>query len=357
MIYGLLFLITLTLSFFELSYFEKKTTKRVITLILLINCLFLLIISGLRFETGTDYLNYKKIFNEINSNLHRERLFVLINLEIKSIWNNFNFYLFIMAFISLTLKFISIKRYAVYPLTAFYIYFCTYFLRWDMGSIRVAIASGVLFLSLPYIKNRKFINFLFLVIIAFLFHRSAVIFLPMYFIANKEYSNKTILFLFVLVITFSYFGGIYGILIKVLEILPKGNFVYNKLYSYIFIQQTLASNLLTFSSLKKLVIIILSLMLRNRLREKYEYYNICLNLVLIGYLCYFLFITSLSTLALRIPSLFVGFEVFLFSSYLCYENSKFNKVMLYLLIITLSLSSYLMHLIKWKEYFIPYQII
>lgn len=68
---------------------------------------------------------------------------------------------------------------------AFVIYQAYFYGIFSVG-IRQTIAAAFLLWSFDYIKDRKFLIFLFLVLIAALFHITALVFLPLYFIANLK---------------------------------------------------------------------------------------------------------------------------------------------------------------------------
>jgi hypothetical protein len=57
--------------------------------------------------------------------------------------------------------------------------------------LRQAIAASILLISVDAINKKKLIRFLFLVFIAFTFHRSAMIFLPLYFLSKIKF-NKSV---------------------------------------------------------------------------------------------------------------------------------------------------------------------
>ena len=61
--------------------------------------------------------------------------------------------------------------------------------------LRQMFAAAVIGLSIRYIIERKFLKYCAIILVAFSFHNSAIIFFPMYFIANRKYSKAHILLL------------------------------------------------------------------------------------------------------------------------------------------------------------------
>ena len=73
--------------------------------------------------------------------------------------------------------------------------------------LRQMFAAAIIGLSIKYIIERKFLRFCVILLVAFSFHNSAIIFFPMYFIANKKYSKSRIL----LIMFICFIVGITGI--------------------------------------------------------------------------------------------------------------------------------------------------
>lgn len=57
--------------------------------------------------------------------------------------------------------------------------------------LRQAIAMSICFLAVDFCKNRKLFRFLALILLAYMFHRSSIVFLPMYFLYGFKFDFKT----------------------------------------------------------------------------------------------------------------------------------------------------------------------
>ena len=91
-----------------------------------------------------------------------------------------------------TLYFFSFKQYIQdYPLAT--IVFLGFFYYFTMTYLRQVFAVGIVWLSVRYIWERKPIKFFALVLLAYTFHGSALIFAPMYFLPIRKYSPTAIL--------------------------------------------------------------------------------------------------------------------------------------------------------------------
>lgn len=350
MVYFILFIIISIISLLELTNIKDKYTF-ILTIFIFLS---LLIFAGLRYKTGTDYMNYYQIFKNINLNLYREKGFVLLNYIIKNIFSNFSILILILTLISLSTKFIYIIKFSYYWLITIFLYFSTYFLRWEMGAIRIGIAAGILMHSSLHIKNRNFFKFIFLVFIAFMFHKASILFIIVYFIGNKNYKNRLWLFIILLSIVIGYTNFIEKTTIYILNNFNKDIFIFNKLESYFYRSHSNVSIIST-SFIKKITIITLSLFLRNILKTKNKFYNIYMNIVFVGYSLYFLLINSIPELGLRVPTLFVFYEILLIPNFILAFKKTSSKFLIYLLIFFISAGSFTMHLLKWKDLFIPYK--
>lgn len=88
----------------------------------------------------------------------------------------------------------SFRKYAKnYPLAS--ILFMALVFYFSFTYLRQMFAAAIIGLSIRYIIERKFLKYCAIIIAAFSFHNSAIIFFPMYFIANKKYSKARILLL------------------------------------------------------------------------------------------------------------------------------------------------------------------
>ncbi|WP_118973728.1 EpsG family protein [Taibaiella koreensis] len=151
----------------------------------------LVCIAGLRYMVGADYTSYLEIFKWIAQfdNLPDaisgmgviEPAFVTVNFLLKSL--PYNAFLFLFAIPSIFFKLRWIAKYSPYIFLALFLYLPT-FLEGDMGIIRQYFALGLICWSVDFIDKRRLLPFLVLVILAFNFHRSAIIFLPAYFLVK-----------------------------------------------------------------------------------------------------------------------------------------------------------------------------
>jgi transmembrane protein EpsG len=117
------------------------------------------------------------------------RVFMIL---LKLISDKREFFIFATALCMLALHFKIIKRNSALPYFAVFIYFCKFFL-FSFVYLRQGIAMGIIWLSIPYILERKYLKSVPFIIISFLFHHSALMFLPMLFFSSRKFTNAQLL--------------------------------------------------------------------------------------------------------------------------------------------------------------------
>lgn len=105
-----------------------------------------------------------------------------------------NRYIFILAItlLTYTLLFVSLRRYASnYPFAL--VLFLGLWFYFSFTYLRQVLGATLVWLSIPYIVKRKPLRFCAIVLLAWTIHKSAIIFLPVYFIAHRSYTRRQIL--------------------------------------------------------------------------------------------------------------------------------------------------------------------
>lgn len=105
-----------------------------------------------------------------------------------------NRYIFILAvtLLTYTLLFISLRRYASnYPFAL--VLFLGLWFYFSFTYLRQVLGATLVWLSIPYIVKRNPWKFCTIVLLAWTIHKSAIIFLPVYFIVHRSYTRRQIL--------------------------------------------------------------------------------------------------------------------------------------------------------------------
>lgn len=167
---------------YKISFLNKE-----VILILIIFSFF----SGVRYAVGVDYLTYKYYYQTLLSSgeqlMRFEWLFTQISLLFSHLNMHFASYFSFLAFIQLFFILYSFKNEKyLYPSMLFVLMTNGTYFMW-MNGIRQIIAMSIFIFSIQYIKEKKIINYMLLVLLAFLFHKSALLLIPLYFVF---YNNR-----------------------------------------------------------------------------------------------------------------------------------------------------------------------
>jgi hypothetical protein len=119
------------------------------------------------------------------------RIFISI---FKLISNNYNFFLFFISIIELSVFYFFCKKYKINTVNAFPIYIALTYLTFEIGMLRQALAFCCFLYALIYI-NRIYI-YLFFIILGFTFHRS-ILFCALLFWAHKSIKRGIIYYIFI----------------------------------------------------------------------------------------------------------------------------------------------------------------
>ena len=134
------------------------------------------------------------ISSDINQAYSTEFGYIGFNWAIAHITSNRYIFIFLYTICMYAIILHSFRKYAKnYSLAS--ILFLALVFFFSFTYLRQMFAAAVIGLSIRYIIERKFLKSCAIIFAAFSFHNSAIIFFPMYFIANRKYSKAHILLL------------------------------------------------------------------------------------------------------------------------------------------------------------------
>ncbi len=167
----------------------------------------MVVLDGLRWETGNDWENYKDIYLNcfIRTDMRVEIGYQYLNRIIYYVFGpNYTIFLLIISLIYYYFICDSIRKYSNMPLIAFFLFYCGYLAF--MGTIRQLLAFSICFYSLRFVVCYKYWRFLLCVLLASLLHNSALFFLIVAFL-NRSFSLK----IYVLGVLISVFVSLFGL--------------------------------------------------------------------------------------------------------------------------------------------------
>ncbi|MTC34471.1 hypothetical protein GKR67_07570 [Providencia alcalifaciens] len=317
---------------------NKKNTYSSKLFFLLIIYIFLLVIATLKpLGFGFDDLNYYTVISqqerEISNPYGWEPGFML--LIIASSW--FEDYSFIaLNIFVLTICFI-LNGYVFYKLSplisiAFLWYFSHLFFYKEITQLRIAVAYSIVLFGFYFLYLEKNKKFLFLILLAYLFHVSSLISLIAYLFVKLK--KKHILSFIIIAMIISELGLVDAIIIKLSHLfLNEASF-----NSYILDKSGFAKELnpLNPTTVKYIIFSIFFYYYSVKLKDRT--FDFLLKIYMIAPLWIILF-SSFGTLASRPATIFSIVECILISNfaYNCYKNSIITKILIVFLSITLLL--------------------
>lgn len=167
------------------------------------------LVGALRYNVGVDYVvySYSQIPRVLSGDFSAvEPLASLIFI----VGAKMGSYQYIFAIIQFLIIFFTVK--AIYDSSvnytfSFLLLFLTGFFNSSLNLMRQSIAISIFLFSIKYIFDRKFIKYLFWIVVAFLFHKTAIIYLPVYFLYKYKYSKKRLGFITLIIILSSFVFG------------------------------------------------------------------------------------------------------------------------------------------------------
>lgn len=180
-----------------------------------------------------------------------ENGWTFFNIGLSFITSNRYIFILIVTLVVYTLLFFSIKNYTEnYPLAV--VLFLGLWFFFTFTYLRQVLGTTITWLSIKYIVERKIWLFLLVVFIAFSIHKSAIVFLPLYFIPIKKYDATVVVnvmfFLFVLGITpfpnmlFDAYGGIDNVQSKLTTYQLEGGFRIDYVFEAVFFLYVIIQN-------------------------------------------------------------------------------------------------------------------
>lgn len=362
--YFLVFIIATLFSLLAENKFKFKNKK--IYIILVFIAIFIpSLVAGLRsVGIGTDtkgYISY--VFrNCINissvseliiyiKNADVEPLFIIIDFIITRFTRSVNFSYFIFQFIILLFVYLACSTFRKdkYVSLSYFLFLVLFYNR-SLNMCRQSIAIAIILFTLKFVLERNLIKFLFFIILASLFHKTALVFLPVYLIfpylnSKNKNLNKFILFIFIILFIVFYK--------KIIFIMNWLGIVENKYLFYI------SGNKSTLSDIELLIKIVLSTLIvlfNSSISKKDKNIKFLINIFIIGIITMFLGIYS--AFGQRISYYFGYFIIFLIPNLINIVKRKNQKKIILIIIIvaTMIYSNFCYGYLRWDET-VPYKSI
>lgn len=249
MIYFLVLTLVYFLANIDVAY---NNDKKIQLIFLLFVGLMLSVFIGFRWEVGSDWDVYLNHYNFVQGEqfelgyVFLEKIFYTNNLE-------YSYFLFFITLVSIFFISYFLFSRVDYAIVAIMFFVANYMLSF-MGGNRQIIAIGIVFLSNAFIIDRNKFGFISCILLASLFHISAIIYIVAYFFTIDYVSAKRRYFILVGCVVFgSYLApALIAIAIKIFSLIGV-TYVVDKLTTY---QSVIFDNFSITSMLKKIIILL-----------------------------------------------------------------------------------------------------
>ena len=187
--------------------------------LLVFSCVVFALIAGLRdVYYWPDTMVYVLSFKEHTPNIfqvsfsdqpfgYSEFGFYLLQSIVKTFFNSYTIFFLVVSALSFRYLYKNLKEYSVFPLIGLCAYIARFYMGRNFMQIRAGLAYAIILISIKYIYEKDWKRYFLILFIAWLFHRSAIIGIPLYFICNwmKVKKNHIIIALII-----SFIIGIFG---------------------------------------------------------------------------------------------------------------------------------------------------
>lgn len=306
---------------FVLFYFVAASyigaPKKNIRILLFISCLLLAIIAGVRdpnsWSDTYGYLdnyvnNTRSLFTFSFSDKPQgftEFGFHFLGIIVKTFTSNGTIYFLFISFLTFLFIYLSLEKYGLYPLIGLAVYMGRFLVGRNYCQIRAALAIAIIIYGTQYVTKQKLWKFLLIVLIAYQFHHSAILALPLYFM-NKVDIKKWHIYVGIGVafIVASFFGG------AIKNFVQGSDYINDMASSYVqegsekAFSQTLANPMIYY----QVLILFVFTYLEDRLKRLTEHYYTIRNAYFIS--CVLLIVlVQYAVLAARTSTIFATYEM------------------------------------------------
>ena len=178
---------------------EKRTARLQWTFLLLAGGLFVLV-ATMRYGIGYDYFNYERLYEQLGPMTAAQlvqdpvgKQFIGYSLVTHLLYRAGLDYRSLLLVINLLMTGVVlwfVKRYSPLPWMSLFFYLTLQFFAHSMNLFRQSIAATICLLAYPFLKRRKLLPFVLVVLLAAAFHTSALFFLPFYWILNWKCDGR-----------------------------------------------------------------------------------------------------------------------------------------------------------------------
>lgn len=231
--------------------------------------------------------------------------FHFLGIIVKTFTSNGTIYFLFISFLTFLFIYLSLEKYGFYPLIGLAVYMGRFLIGRNYCQIRAGLAIAIIIYGTQYVTKQKLWKFLLIVLIAYQFHHSSIIAIPLYFM-NKIEIKKWHIYVGIGVafIIAAFFGG------TIKNFVSESNYINDMASSYVregsekAFSQTLANPMIYY----QVLILLVFTYLEDRLKKLTEHYYTIRNAYFIS--CVLLIVlVQYAVLAARSSTIFATYEM------------------------------------------------
>jgi len=195
--------IFLYILFYLFALYAENFTIRNKQYLLMAICFILAYLAGVRDMSWSDtdvyvygFKNYTPTLLELTQYSqpfgYSEMGFYYIGVIVKSLTSNVTVYLLVVAVLSMFFLYKAFDKYCYYPILGVCAYISRFYLARNFVQIRAGLSYAIILVAVQYITKKDWKRYFALVFIAYLFHHSAIIAVPLYFLCMITIKKKHI---------------------------------------------------------------------------------------------------------------------------------------------------------------------
>lgn len=291
----------------------KKDTRY----ILVLSCFVVAILTGLRdpgrWSDASGYMaNFLYHTNTLFTFSFMDRPygftefgFHFLGIIVKTFTVNGTIYFLFISFLTFLFIYLSLEKYGFYPLIGLAVYMGRFLIGRNFCQIRAGMAIAIIIYGTQYITKQKLWKFLLVVLIAYQFHHSAILAIPVYFMNKVKIKHWHIYVgIGIAFIAAAFFGGAIKTFVQGSGYINDMASSYVKEDSEKAFSQTLANPMIYY----QVIILFVFTCLEDKLKKITEHYYTIRNAYFIS--CVLLIVlVQYAVLAARTSTIFATYEV------------------------------------------------
>lgn len=193
----------LYVAFYLFALFAEGIRPRYKKYWLVAICVVLAFLAGTRDSSWPDtgvyiesFLDYTPTISELTQYSqpfgYGEIGFYYIGVVVKTFTSNVTIYFLVVALLSFFFLYKAFDKYCLYPIFGVCAYVSRFYLNRNFVQIRAGLSYAIILMAVQYITTRDWKRYFAWVFVAYLFHHSAIIAVPLYFLCMLDIKKKHI---------------------------------------------------------------------------------------------------------------------------------------------------------------------